>query len=253
MECSSYGFNIKVQVFGLVGEYEMENAKYSQSEETEIVCDAMILTATIEYEKEKLDVLRREEFKKAKPMEPIKRKAKPEHVEPPQNIPALPYISFKEYTKQLGLYPGLIIGGIGCWILIGFIFEDHPILELVFLVVGIIIYIRVASWIVKLFKKRWSKKSTEILLASDYNEKLALAKADYENRKKAANDAALEKQKIYDEKYEEELNHYNTVVIKNYNHEVALWKEKNRPRLAFYNKRFLEMKKFLIFYIKLHI
>ena len=169
-------------------------SNYTQEQETEIVKDAMTLTTAIQIGEEELKNQKSKQFK-SKPSAPFHKKLEVPKVTvqmPPE--PKTSY-SFVDYLKDNTLY---ILISLVCW----------PFL------------------IYAYFQYSKKKKEIEEQLKQDPDYQKAIdeakEKADIEQQK-VKEDIAQQQAEI-DEKYNADLENYNTVIIPKYNQEYDAWK-----------------------------
>ncbi len=230
--------------------------KYNQEEQVEIVRDAMMLTATIEYEEKRLSDLKSTKFKEI-PQAPVR-----QVVQQPQSvIPQLPpdpvvNLSFFEYLKikPVGLLLFIIaivsevlffissrIGDVG-------ITEENIILMLLSLVLFLGCPIACIGAIIGLvigYKNELKRQKEKAKQSQEYQNKVQVALLEADQRTKAQFEEAANRQKALDENYQAESKKYELEVAK-YNQELAAWKANQEKAIKFceeeitYNKNALE-------------
>lgn len=177
-------------------------SKYTQKEETEIVKDALTLTNSIAIETYELDRQRTLKFK-SRPVAPTHETLEipTVKVEMPQ-APKTDY-SFGEYMKENVLY---IVISLCFWPFLIYAFVQYS--------------------------KKTKEMNEQLKLSPEYLQ----AVEDAENKAKAEqqkiNDDIAEKQAEIDKKYQAELEHYNTVVIPNFDKEFDVWKITQKAKIT---------------------
>lgn len=178
-------------------------SNYTQKQETEIVRDAMMLTAAIRIGEEELENQREKVFK-LKPSAPKHKKLEIPEVKvqmPPE--PTTSY-SFTDFMKENTLY---IVFSVVFW----------PFLIYAFV--------------------QYSKKKNEILKqlkqGPDYQKALKEAKEKAEAEQLKINSEIAKQQAEIDKQYDSDLNNYNSVIIPTYNQEYEAWKIAKKMKIEF--------------------
>lgn len=170
--------------------------KYTQKQETEIVRDAMTLTTAIQIGEEELSKQKSKQFK-SKPAAPLHK-----ILEVPKAKVQMPPEPKSDYSFTDHLKANLI------WVIIFF-----PVF---------LLYIAFAYF-------QYTTKKREIeeeLKHSDANylKSLDEAKKKAEAEQKKINEEIAQKQAEIDAKYKSDLEHYNNVILPEYNREYDAWK-----------------------------
>ncbi len=235
---------------------------YTQQEQVEIVRDAMILTATIEYEEKKLEELKKLEFEPM-PAEPVRKVVKqPGRVEPKMPIvPPLP-LTYDDYKHNriwlmiivllsvpLVLIIILLLGTIVVCLVKGGEFtlgvEGLLLICLATIVTGVVysspfILLIAVLWIVinlTTIKSGWENKQNKHFKkyqsTKEYQEMANAAIYEAERQTQIKYAEAVEIQREMDRRYEEEKNRYKTVVIPTYEYQHSIWQNKKNKSIAF--------------------
>lgn len=186
--------------------------KFTQEQETQIVKDAMNLTATIEYEQDELNKFKAQRFRQL-PQAPVRQvlaPLQPVKVEYPQKPKAK--LSYTDYIKEdLGkMNKGLIVLGVlsgfgmGLYIIYSFISYPKKIQEI----------------------NEELAKEPEYLQAVEKAEKIAA-----EKQKQAEENARIKQAKL-DEQYKENKMKYENEIVPKYNEELDLWSKIQKRKIA---------------------
>lgn len=168
-------------------------SNYTQEQQTEIVKDAMTLTTAIQIGEEELQKQKAENFK-SKPEAPFHKKLEVPQIEvqiPPE--PKTNY-SFVDYLKNNILY---ILISLVCW----------PCL--------IYAYFQ--------YSKKKKEIEEQLKQAPDYQKAIYEAKRVAEERQQKVKEDIAKQQADIDTKYQSELEHYNNVILPEYNKELEAW------------------------------
>lgn len=201
-------------------------AEYTQEQQTEIVYDAMILTATIEREKQELRNVLSEKFKSI-PKEPERHVLARPEVE--VKMPDAPKMKYKEFLTEK--FRGAIIAGalfiIGTILCLGMGINDALTMG-----VGFVIFFFLP---VSLFLYLRNKKTTEqkYLESDEYKNAVANAKQKAETEQQELDAQREQKQRELDAMYEEESQKYKNEIIPAYESEKSQWLEVHNKKLAF--------------------
>ncbi len=177
-------------------------SNYTQKQETEIVKDSMTLTTAIQIDQEELKKQKCEQFK-SKPAAPYHKKLEVPTVTvkmPPD--PKTNY-SFVNYLKDNTMY---ILISIICWPFIIYAFYQYT--------------------------KRKSEMEEQLKQTPDYKKAVEDAKKKAEQEQQQINDDFAKQQADIDAKYQSDIEHYNTVVIPNYNKELDAWKITHKLKIT---------------------
>lgn len=191
-------------------------SKFTQEEQTQIVKGAMELTATIKHEERELSNVQAQTFKKL-PEPPIQ-KVLPTVAKVQPQYPAKPKTeyTYKEFVKEtLNLTTTKRkIGAIAVIIFAGWLIG-------VFLIYSIFAYF-----------KKVNQLNSDLENSSEYLEARAeaerIAQNTYEEKKKERD----EEQAKLDLEFEEAKNHYDNVIVPEYNEEHKKWHEQKQMKIG---------------------
>ncbi len=177
-------------------------SKYTQKEETEIVKDALTLTNAIEIETHELSKQKSKQFK-PKPKAPTHETIEVPTVE--VQMPQAPKTNytFGEYLRDNILY---LVISLFCW---PFIF--YALFQ---------------------FSKKKNEINEELKLSPKYQNAVAEAENNAKLEQQKINDEIAKQQNEIDNKYNADLEHYNTVIIPNYNKEFDIWKISQKTKIS---------------------
>lgn len=202
-------------------------SNYTQEQETEIVKDAMTLTTAIQIDEEELKRLKSERFK-SKPSAPVHKVLDVPNIQ--TQIPEAPktqyrYSSFlKDLLKnKFVLIPTIVI-------LICFIWSMKPFslgfgYGLIMLIISAVCFapfILIGTYF--LYKQKVNTLNQQLAQSPEYLKAVEDAKRVASEKQQKAKEEIAQKQAEIDEKYQSDLEHYNSVVIPNYNQEYDSWK-----------------------------
>ena len=191
-------------------------SKFTQEEQTQIVKGAMELTATIEHEERELNNVQGQTFRKLP--EPPMQKVLPSVAKIQPQYPAKPKTkyTYKEFVKEtLNLTTTKRkIGAIAVIILAGWLIG-------IFLIYSIFAYL-----------KKVNQLNSELENSSEYLEARAeaerIAQNTYEEKKKERD----EEQAKLDLEFEQAKNHYDNVIVPEYNEEHKKWNEQKQMKIG---------------------
>lgn len=185
-------------------------SKYTQQQETEIIREAMELTAAIKLEEEELQRLRDESFanKPAPPQRTVLQQ--PKEVKP--NYPQTPKYTIGQFLNDnralmiLGIIgvPFIFFGGVGIPILIFIMFR---------------------------YKTKAKQVVDEANSNPDYQRAIAQAEKDAQEANKTAEENYLAEQKRLDSEYEANFIKYNSDVLPKYEAEFAKWQTLQKRKI----------------------
>lgn len=193
-------------------------SQFTQEQEVEIVKRARDLTATIQFEEEELGRLQKARFKDV-PNPPthtvIENEVVVQPAYPPE--PTSDYKFIQHVQEMVHINNQTIF-----WILL-VVACITPLFWVV--VIGLIIAYRS-------YKEKLKEKVNELKQQEDYKKAVAEAERIAEEKRIELDKKQKEEQKVYDEEYEKAKNHYDTVILPQYNEERRVWSENQSRKIA---------------------
>ena len=213
-------------------------SEYTQQEQTEIVREAMTLTAEIKIQKEELARLKKEQFK-SKPNAPQRQVLNVPLVQPQLPAPPKSNYPFTAFLKENLKWIIAIFGGGAGLMIISFVtaLTGSQVLSIIGGIMGIIGFLPFFFFLFILIFAYYKYRQKR-----DAFDKQLAASPEYQNAVSQAQQAAAEeqerlrietawKQKNIDAEYEAAKEKYDTETIPTYQHELAVWKENTAKNL----------------------
>lgn len=199
-------------------------SKYTQKQETEIVRDAMTLTTAIQIGEEELSKQKSKQFKQ-KPAAPFHKILDIPKIQP--QIPEAPKTKYS-YSEHLKTF----IKGKNKFIAIGVIAALFLLLCISMGVVGLSMFIMLAMIAVPVllviafldYQKKKKELNQQLAQSPEYLKSVEEAKRFAEENQQKAKEEIAQKQAEIDAKYKSDLEHYNNVILPEYNREYDAWK-----------------------------
>ncbi len=201
-------------------------SNYTQEQQTSIVHDAMKITSAIQEEKHEIEELRKERFR-SKPPEPIRTVVSVTTVQP--KIPPRPVSNFK--YKDVAAKPAAIIAAI--WFTLIVITSK---LNSIFLeVLLFMMFVPGISAFLVLSYKSYSKKKKqlddELASSPEYLSEVERAVKDAARRQNELIQVAAQRQKELDNKYQSQVEYYQTVELPEYEKALRDWNQVHSLKL----------------------
>lgn len=201
-----------------------EKKVYTQEEQTEIVRDAMRLTAAIQIGEEEIDNLRDETFKPM-PAAPVHKVLQVPQIR--AEIPVPPkaqygYVEFlKEFIAQLDKKYNKI--------LVRILFVVAAIVSLLMGLAPVWIGIPVSF---VFYSKKKKEKNQELAQTPEYLAAVKEAEDKAAAEQSRVNDETAKKQAEIDAQFKTDMEHYENVLVPAYNQEFAQWRETQSKKIA---------------------
>lgn len=223
-------------------------SKFTQTEETMIVKNAMELTATIELEEKELKNLKLRTFRVSPKPPERKILATPNNIQP--QYPPMPKTtySYTDYLKEIIdifkkyiFYAGIAVIVI---LILGGLLTDPISIALILFFSPVLLF---SVLIITYFSYYTKRKilNQELSKSPEYLHAVEKAKQDAERQKKELTEKTQQEQKKLDAEYEDKKRHYENVTIPKYNKELHDWTVIQEKKIAFleeelqYNKEAL--------------
>lgn len=211
-------------------------SKFTQSEETAIVKNAMDLTSTILFEESELRKTKAENFR-SMPTPPKRKIAtQPNEIKPQYPAPPKTTFSYSDFIKEaIGKYkkyyiPASIIAVI--LLILGFVvlrFFFIPLLtSLSFMAAVPILIVSFVS-----YNSKRNALNKQLAETPEYLQEVENAKKEAEKLQKEAEEKVRKEQEKFDVEYEKEKNHYETVIVPEYKEALDAWTVVKEKKISF--------------------
>ncbi len=210
-------------------------SKFTQTEETMIVKNAMELTATIKLEEKELRNIKSETFR-CSPKPPERRVlSKPKNIQPQYPPKPKTTYSYTDYLKDIfdKYKKNILFAGIIAIIIIVGVFLIEPIYIVMILFCSPLL---VFSVLVASCCTYYTKRNTlnqELSKSPEYLQAVENAKKDAEEQQNALIKKIQQEQEKLDAEYEDKKRHYEDVTIPEYNKELHTWKMIQEKKITF--------------------
>lgn len=200
-------------------------SNYTQEQQTSIVHDAMKITSAIQEEKHEIEELRKERFR-SKPPEPIRTVVSVTTVQP--KIPPRPVSNFK--YKDVAAKPAAIIAAIWFTLIVITSKLNSIFLEVLLFMMFVP---GISAFLVLSYKSYSKKKQLDDELASspEYLSEVERAVKDAARRQNELIQVAAQRQKELDNKYQSQVEYYQTVELPEYEKALRDWNQVHSLKL----------------------
>lgn len=217
---------------------------YTKEQQTEIIGDAVHLTAAIEEEERMLNELQSESFRPI-PSAPVRRVLQQTQFFRPQYPPRpKTNLSFSEYFSEhkkdflANNKKQFLI--VGCILVLFFIISIISTKKLGFGLFGggivSVIWLAVLYFGWKFIISYWKTRSVlnkELAESPEYTKAIEDAEKLAAEQQKAADEELMVQQKNLDEQYQKEKDNYDNVIVPQYKREAEMWSELQAKKIAF--------------------
>lgn len=208
-------------------------SNYTQKQQTEIVRDAMHLTAVIQLEKEELSRVKAERFRTAPPA-PVRKVLPIPTVAP--SLPPKPQVqyTFKESITEHKKSLIVLLAILGLSIVLLSILPTFLAVMSGMVVVG-------ASWVIVIyfvrgyfrFRKEREHLNNEAAQSQEYLNAVAKAQREAEVKQVQMQKETQQEQEHLDAQYAQAKKEYETAIVPAYRNELSQWKDKQNKKIEY--------------------
>lgn len=200
-------------------------SNYTQEQQTEIVHDAMTLTSAIQVEQSELEKVRKERFR-SRPVEPTRKVLTVPQIQPQIPAPPVSNLKYSDYVKKLATKKRVIVFCVA-FLILCFIYKltDNPVgiaMLFFYLIPGSIVFLIVTYVLYSDKKKQMNQAYAR---SPEYLQAVENAKQYAAKRQREVNEETAQKQAQLDAEYQSDLEHYQTVVLPEYEKARQDWND----------------------------